>query len=105
GGAPLGADGTHMFRGVEHPEVVPRGEILHLDEAHPEAGVRLVGAVETHGIGIADAWKVGDLDSLDGAEEMFGKSFDGGEHFLLVHERPLAVYLCELRLAVRPEVF
>ena len=83
---------------------MPRGEVLHLDEAHPEAGVRLVGAVEAHGIGIADAWKVGDLDSLDGAEEMFCKSFEGGEHIFLVHERHLAVDLCELRLAVRPEV-
>ncbi len=83
---------------------MPRGEILHLVEGHAEAGIRLVGAVEAHGVCVADAWEVGDLDPLDGEEEMLCESLEGGKHILLVHERHLAVDLCELRLTVRPKV-
>ncbi len=104
GGTPFGTDGTHIFGGVEHHKVVPRGQLLHFGEGHPEARIRLVRPVEAHGIGVADAGKVRDLDSLYCFEEMLCEPFKGIQHILLFHERHFAVNLRELRLAVGPQV-
>ena len=103
-GHPLGADAGDELGPVEDAKTPALAEVVKLFEGHVEAQVRLVGAIQAHGIVVGHAGEVGQGDAVELLIQVFGQPFEGVEDILAGHEGHLAVDLGELRLAVGPQV-
>ena len=100
------ADAADVGCLVEHGERSLAGKsLLQLDKLHAKAHVGFVRTVAAHGIVPLHALQRGQFHAANLLEEMAGHVFEDVEHVFLLHKRHFAVYLCELGLAVGPQVF
>ena len=106
GGATGSAD-AHGKLGVgHHLEAAVLNEVGDFHERHAEADVRLVAAVEAHGVVPCHAReRLGEVYSLHIFKNMLDEALEHLDDVFLLHEAHFAVYLRELRLAVGTQVF
>src|SRR5690606_24738057 len=98
-------DGPHIRCLIKQGKPEPFDCLCQLSDAHVKPYIRLIGAVETHGLVIRDS-REGPLKhkSLYLKEEMACQSLKHVQYIILVDVRHLAVYLSEFRLTVSTQV-
>src|SRR5690606_25708697 len=99
-----GVDSHHQLGLVKYRKICSFNYIVKLNEGHAEPDIRLVRTVKPHRFIVGHARNYAQVDTFYRPEEVCDESFKETEDVFLLYESHFAVYLGELRLAVRTQI-